>query len=70
MESVAGLFGLVSTIALFVVASAVYALPTIVAFARKKRNRLNIAFFNIALGWTVIAWGAMIVEAFKRDSDP
>jgi predicted membrane channel-forming protein YqfA (hemolysin III family) len=55
---------------LLVVAIGVYALPTIVAFVRKKRNRLNIAFFNIVLGWTVIAWAAMIVEAFKADDAP
>lgn len=70
MESLAGFIGFASTIVLFAAAIAVYALPTIVAFARRKRNRLNIAFFNIVLGWTVIAWGAMIVEAFKNDSDP
>ncbi|HNB21880.1 MAG TPA: superinfection immunity protein [Candidatus Melainabacteria bacterium] len=48
----------------------IYILPTIVAFYRKKRNRWNIAFFNIVLGWTVIAWGAMIVECFKSDDAP
>jgi hypothetical protein len=60
-------FGNVSAVALLVLAVALYLLPTIVGSIRKKRNLLNIAFFNVFLGWTVIAWAVMLIEAFKSD---
>jgi hypothetical protein len=63
-------FGNVSAAVMLVLAVAIYLLPTIVGIIRKKRNLLNIAFFNVLLGWTVIAWAVMLIEAFKSDDAP
>lgn len=63
-------FGNFSAVALLVLAAALYLLPTIVGIIRKKRSLLNIAFFNVFLGWTVIAWAVMLIEAFKSDDAP
>lgn len=70
MLSISTLIGNITAVVLIVLMIGIYVLPTLVAFIRKKRNRWNIAFFNIFLGWTVIAWGAMIVECFKSDDAP
>lgn len=70
MLSITTLIGNVTAVALIVLMVGIYVLPTLVAFFRKKRNLLNIAFFNIFLGWTAIAWVIMIVEAFKSDDAP
>lgn len=70
MYWIASNLGNVTVIALVALIIGIYILPTLVAFSRKKRNRWNIAFFNIVLGWTGIAWAAMIVECFKSDDAP
>jgi len=70
MQTIATLIGYLTGGVVMALLVGIYILPTIVAFYRKKRNRWNIAFFNIVLGWTVIAWGAMIVECFKSDDAP
>jgi hypothetical protein len=64
------LIGAISSVVFIALAVGLYILPTIVAYRRKKRNWIHIAFWNILFGWTVIAWGAMIVEAFKSDDAP
>ncbi len=50
---------------LFVVLGAI---PTVVAFVRKKRNRGAIMLINILLGWTVIGWVVALVWAFTVDT--
>lgn len=64
------IFGQASAVVFLALVAGIYLLPTIVGIVRRKRNLLNIAFFNIFLGWTVIAWGAMLVEAFTSDDAP
>jgi len=45
-----------------------YFLPSIVAFARSKRDRLSIFLLNLFLGWTLIGWIVALVWAAKVDS--
>jgi len=44
-----------------------YFLPTILAFARNKRETTAILVLNILLGWTVIGWVIALVWALKQD---
>lgn len=44
-----------------------YFVPTIVAYARQKRNAGAILALNIFLGWTVIGWVVALVWALKTD---
>ena len=45
-----------------------YFLPSIVAFARSKRDLLSIFLLNLFLGWTLIGWIVALVWAAKVDS--
>jgi hypothetical protein len=44
-----------------------YFLPSILAFARNKRDTAAILLLNIFLGWTVIGWVVALVWAVKAD---
>ena len=44
-----------------------YFLPSIVAFARSKRDTASIVLLNFFLGWTMIGWVVALVWAFKTD---
>ena len=44
-----------------------YFLPTIIAFARNKRDTTAILLLNFFLGWTCIGWGIALVWAVKTD---
>jgi len=44
-----------------------YFLPSILAFARSKRDATAILLLNIFLGWTVIGWVVALVWAVKTD---
>lgn len=44
-----------------------YFLPSIVAFARSKRDIAGIILLNFFLGWTVIGWVIALVWAVKTD---
>jgi hypothetical protein len=48
----------------------VYFLPTIVAFARNKSNKMAIFLLNFLLGWTLIGWVVSIVWAVTNDQPP
>ena len=47
---------------------AIYFLPSIIAFAKSKRDTAAILLLNIFLGWTVIGWVVALVWAAKTDS--
>jgi hypothetical protein len=47
-----------------------YFLPTIVAFARHKSNKMAIFLLNFLLGWTLIGWVVSIVWAVTNDQPP
>jgi hypothetical protein len=44
-----------------------YFLPSIVAFARNKRDTTAILLLNIFLGWTLIGWIVALIWAAKND---
>ena len=44
-----------------------YFLPSIVAFARRKRDTAAIVLLNFFLGWTLIGWVVALVWAVKTD---
>jgi len=44
-----------------------YFLPTIIAFARSKRDTTSILLLNFFLGWTMIGWVVALVWAAKND---
>ena len=44
-----------------------YFLPSILAFAKSKRDTAAILLLNIFLGWTVIGWVVALVWAAKTD---
>jgi len=45
-----------------------YFLPTIIAFARSKRDSTSIFVLNFLLGWTAIGWVVALVWALKQDA--
>ena len=45
----------------------IYFLPSLVAFARSKRDTAAIVLLNIFLGWTMIGWVVALVWAVKTD---
>jgi hypothetical protein len=45
----------------------IYFLPTILAFARNKRDTEAILLLNLFLGWTMIGWVVALVWAVKTD---
>ena len=44
-----------------------YFVPTIIAFARSKRDVMSIFLLNLFLGWTLIGWVVALVWAAKHD---
>lgn len=44
-----------------------YFLPTLIAFARNKRDTMSILLLNFFLGWTAIGWVIALVWAVKVD---
>jgi hypothetical protein len=46
----------------------VYFLPSILALARNKRDRVSIFVLNFLLGWTAIGWVIALVWALKVDA--
>ena len=44
-----------------------YFLPSIIAFARNKRDTTAILLLNLFLGWSVIGWVIALVWAAKSD---
>jgi hypothetical protein len=44
-----------------------YFLPSIIAFARSKRDAVSILVLNFFLGWTAIGWVIALVWALKTD---
>ncbi len=44
-----------------------YFLPSILAFARNKRDATGILLLNFFLGWTMIGWVVALVWAVKTD---
>jgi hypothetical protein len=45
-----------------------YFLPSIIAFARSKRDAVSILVLNLFLGWTAIGWVIALVWALRQDA--
>jgi hypothetical protein len=45
-----------------------YFLPSIIAFARSKRDSTSILVLNLLLGWTAIGWVIALVWAVKTEA--
>jgi hypothetical protein len=54
-------FGLPIYVLSILVGTTIYFLPTIIAFARGRNNRLAISALNLLLGWTFLGWVVAIV---------
>ena len=59
-------FGKFVAMLFFLVAPALYLLPTIEAWLRKHPNLGAISLVNIFLGWSLIGWVVALVWAFKK----
>lgn len=46
-----------------------YFIPTIIAFARKKNNKVAILCMNFFLGWALIGWVIALVWAVSNDAN-
>ncbi|GAK13976.1 superinfection immunity protein [Geomicrobium sp. JCM 19039] len=46
---------------------AVYFVPTIIAFARNKQNKIAILVLNLLAGWTFLGWVGSLVWALLKD---
>jgi hypothetical protein len=44
-----------------------YFLPSLIALARDKRDKLSIFLLNFFLGWSVIGWVVALIWAVKTD---
>ena len=63
MNNLTGFGSAVLLLVLIVAAVAAYALPSLIAYSRKTRNRASVLVLNIGLGWTVIGWIAALAMA-------
>lgn len=59
-------FGKFVAISLFVVAPALYLLPTYEAWKNQHPNLTAIALINILLGWSLLGWVVAVVWAYKK----
>ena len=59
-------FGKFISLSFFIVAPALYLLPTFEAWHRKHPNLPPIALINVLLGWSLIGWVVAAVWALKK----
>jgi len=51
-----------------VICAGVYFVPTFIAFARNKSNKIAILALNFFLGWSVVGWVISLVWALTNDT--
>jgi hypothetical protein len=54
------------TTGMLFLATAVYMLPTFVAYSRRHHNALSISLLNLLLGFTVVGWAVALSWANKK----
>jgi hypothetical protein len=59
-------FGTIVALSFFVVAPALYLLPTYEAWNNKSANLASIALVNVFLGWSFVGWVIAVAWAFKN----
>jgi hypothetical protein len=62
-----GAFFGIFLIPVIIIGVAFYFLPTIVAFARHKKQSLAIFLVNFFLGWTFLGWVGALIWAVMKD---
>jgi hypothetical protein len=55
-----------SIIALVIVLIFIYTLPSLIALIRRHPNLKAVVFVNLIFGWSILAWGAVLIWAFYR----
>lgn len=55
------------TLLLVLVILFLYFIPTLVAYSRKKGNRVAILALNFFLGWSLIGWVIALVWAYTNE---
>ncbi|MFA5828328.1 MAG: superinfection immunity protein [Candidatus Shapirobacteria bacterium] len=60
MDDVSGFLSLLFILAL-------YLLPTIIAFSKRKKNKVAIFLTNFLLGWTVLGWIISLIWSVTND---
>ncbi len=55
--------------AAFIGLVALYFLPTMVAFARRHKNKMPIVLVNFFVGWTVLGWFVALVWSFTSNTN-
>ena len=59
---------IILVILLFIFLISLYFLPTIVAFMKRRRNRLPVFLLNLLLGWSFVGWVIALVWAANSDN--
>lgn len=58
-----------AVVLLVVVGLPLYLTPSIVAFRRRRANRVPIAILNVVLGWTIWGWvGSLLWACFDKNT--
>jgi uncharacterized membrane protein YhaH (DUF805 family) len=52
---------------IFAICVCIYFAPAIIAFQRRKKDRVAIGVLNLLLGWTFVGWVISLVLAIKND---
>jgi hypothetical protein len=60
----------IGVIVILVIGFALYFLPSIIGFARKKSNSGAIFVLNLLLGWIFVGWVISLVWALTKDQKP
>jgi riboflavin transporter FmnP len=53
-----------------VIGTALYVLPTLLAFKRDSTRKWKVAVINVLLGWTVIGWVVALVLTYAYEPPP
>lgn len=67
-EAGANILGFIISLLITAVVAALYFLPSIIAWQRKKANWRSIMVINIFLGWTLLGWVGALVWAFLAEN--
>jgi len=65
-----GLLLLLLFVVFGVIGAGVYFVPTFIAFARNKSNKIAILALNFFLGWSVLGWVISLIWALTNEAQP
>ena len=58
-----------TTVLMLIAVVFIYMLPTLIAFGREHRRRMDVTVVNILFGWTLIGWLLAIVWALRNPTE-